>query len=85
MSREEQKSWVQLAGIMTGIPVILGSGPLVGWWVGQWVDRRFRTEPLGLITGLLLGVAASVSQTGRLLRFFTKDKATRRASQRERS
>jgi len=72
LDREDNRSWVRMAGILTAIPLALGAGPLVGWWIGQWCDRQFNTEPIGLVLGLCLGLAASASQTKRLLESFSR-------------
>lgn len=64
---------VQQVGLLTAIPFVLGSGPLLGWWIGQWLDKKFGTGPLCLVIGLLIGVGASTSQVGRLVRFFNKN------------
>lgn len=45
---------------------------LVGVFLGQWLDRIANTEPLFLVICLLLGLAAGVYATIRLIRqFFT--------------
>lgn len=49
-SGSEQSPWA-LAGLGMQFALAL----LLFGWVGQWADRRFGTEPYGLLAGVLLG------------------------------
>ena len=55
-------------GIFTTIPLLLAAGPLVGFVIGRFLDRQFQTAPWGLIGAILLGLAASIRETIRLIR-----------------
>lgn len=59
---------VRQIGIATTIPMILAAGPLVGYWIGQWVDRRFGSEPWGVVILALLGLAAGIKQVVHVIR-----------------
>jgi F0F1-type ATP synthase assembly protein I len=48
----------QLA-LLTAIPAILAVSPLVGFFIGRWVDKMTETEPLFAIIGLIIGFAAA--------------------------
>lgn len=37
----------------------MGLAVLVGWWVGQWLDTRFETEPYLMLLFLGFGIAAA--------------------------
>lgn len=49
-------------GTVTTIPMIFAAGPLVGYWIGQWFDARFGTDPWGKVIASLLGFGASLKQ-----------------------
>lgn len=52
---EEQKStssWVRLSGIGVELLAAIAGFTLIGYWL----DRKFDTEPWGLLIGALLGV-----------------------------
>ncbi|WP_431804812.1 AtpZ/AtpI family protein [Halobacillus andaensis] len=51
----------------------LAGGPLVGVFLGKWVDNQFSTSPLFLILGLLLGLGAGTYGTIHLVRAYTGD------------
>ena len=70
---EEKRSlsygkFVRQVGIATTIPMILAAGPLVGYWIGQWVDRRFGMEPWGTVILALSGLAAGIKQVVEIIR-----------------
>ena len=48
--------------------MILAAGPLVGYWIGQWVDWRFGIEPWGMVILVLLGLAAGTKQVIEIIR-----------------
>jgi ATP synthase protein I len=70
---DKRYRYARLVGSMGTIPVRLGVGPLVGFFIGRWVDRRLHTEPWLMIMMIALGFAASVRYTIRLLREAQKD------------
>lgn len=45
--------------LLAAIPALLIAGPAVGFLAGQWLDKKFETEPLFLITGIVLGFASA--------------------------
>ncbi|WP_101843272.1 AtpZ/AtpI family protein [Halobacillus sp. Marseille-P3879] len=51
----------------------LAGGPLVGVFLGKWVDNQFSTSPLFLILGLLIGLGAGTYGTIHLVRAYTGD------------
>jgi len=55
---EKGKATRQLA-LLTAIPAILIVAPLVGFFIGDWVDAKAETAPLFTILGLILGFAAA--------------------------
>ena len=54
-------------GALTAVPFILLLGPLIGFFMGSWIDRRFGSYPVGTIALIILGFAASVRETVRLI------------------
>lgn len=55
------------------IPMLLVAGPLVGFFVGRFLDRTLQTAPWGLIGAILLGLAASIRETIRTIRQAIRD------------
>ncbi|WP_453992994.1 AtpZ/AtpI family protein [Bacillus nitroreducens] len=70
MRKNERKYPLRAYALMTGILSNLVGSILVGIFLGRWVDRLWDTEPLFLIVGLLLGLAAGIYATIRLVNHF---------------
>lgn len=49
-------------GNYTLIPMMMVAGPMIGFLVGHWIERRFGGEPWGGVVGVLFGLAAAVQQ-----------------------
>jgi len=59
----EAKSWAK-AGAYTGLAFILPVGMLVGYYLGDWADRKLGTKFFYLI-GIMFGFAAGLWETMR--------------------
>lgn len=46
-------------GLLTSIPFLLLGGVIVGFLIGNWLDKKFDTEPYLAALGVLAGVAAA--------------------------
>jgi len=68
--RERQVGLRQIA-LLTSIPAILLLGPLLGWWFGSYLDRRFGTAPYLMIAFIALGFVASGRETWKLIKLAT--------------
>ncbi|WP_010677200.1 AtpZ/AtpI family protein [Bacillus timonensis] len=68
--RKNDKYPLRAYALMSGILSQLVGSILLGIFLGRWIDRMLGTEPLFLIIGLLLGLAAGVYATIRLVNHF---------------
>ena len=55
-------------GLLLAIPTLLIVAPLVGFWIGDWADRRFGSGPWLGLAGLAVGFAAAGRETYRIYR-----------------
>lgn len=55
-------------GTLLSIPLMLGVSPVVGCAIGFGIDKLFGTRPIFTIVLLLLGFAAGVRETWKLIR-----------------
>lgn len=65
---EKNNRFVRQVGLLTTIPVMLLSGPLIGFLIGDYIDKRFGTTPWFMIVCLTLGIVASIRQTINIIR-----------------
>ena len=54
-------------GFLSSIPMVLAAGPLLGYVIGNFLDRKLKTPPWFLVVFLVLGFTASVRETVRLI------------------
>ncbi|QOR66514.1 AtpZ/AtpI family protein [Cytobacillus suaedae] len=68
--RQKQKHPLQAIALMSGILSQLVGSVLVGIFLGRWIDKTLNTEPLFLIFGLLLGLAAGIYAMFRMVNHY---------------
>lgn len=56
---EETGRRLRSIGYLTAIPFILLFGPLIGYFAGDWLDKRFGTEPYLMVLLITLGFIAA--------------------------
>ena len=54
--------------MLLAIPTLLIVSPLVGFFLGSFIDRRFDTAPWFTLVGLVLGFAAGAREVARIYR-----------------
>jgi F0F1-type ATP synthase assembly protein I len=59
--------WRQV-GLLSSIPFILALAPIIGFVIGQQLDRYFRTRPWLSIVLLVLGFVAGVRETIKIVK-----------------
>jgi F0F1-type ATP synthase assembly protein I len=64
----ETRTGMRQVALLTAIPAILLVGPVLGWWVGSLLDRKWGTEPYLMIVGIVLGFVASGRETWKLIK-----------------
>ncbi|MBI5367176.1 MAG: AtpZ/AtpI family protein [Planctomycetes bacterium] len=67
---DDLRTW---AGIGSIGPV-LAAGVLFGYFVGDWLDRRFGTQPWCMVVGLLLGSAGGFVEVFAILQKYSARK-----------
>ncbi len=56
---ENSRRDIKQIGLFATIPGLLLGGPLIGYFVGWWLDGKFETKPYLAALGVLMGVAAA--------------------------
>jgi F0F1-type ATP synthase assembly protein I len=55
-------------GLLGTIPIIMVVGPVVGFFIGKWLDSKLGTAPFLLILFLVFGFIASGKETYRIIK-----------------
>ncbi len=71
--KDEYYSYLRQAGIYTVIPIILALGPIIGYFIGNFLDRKLHTEPYLMILFLIFGFIASGKEVYRLVKKAMKE------------
>ena len=69
---------LRTAGLLLAIPTLLIVSPLVGFFLGSWVDRKLKTSPWLTITGLILGFVAAGRETYLIYRRYQAEEEQQR-------
>jgi F0F1-type ATP synthase assembly protein I len=64
--------------MLLAIPTLLIVSPLVGFFIGSWLDRRFNTSPWITVVGLILGFVAAGRETYLIYRRYTAEEERQR-------
>ena len=68
-SRKDKKNNdLRQYSLLAAVPTILIAGPGVGFFVGQWLDNKFDTDPLWLLIGIVLGFGAAGVEIAKLVK-----------------
>ena len=63
----------QLA-LLSVIPALMVVAPLVGFFIGNWADGKFGTEPFLAILGLILGFASAGKEIYKVIKRVSQSK-----------
>ncbi|MCX6828742.1 MAG: AtpZ/AtpI family protein [candidate division Zixibacteria bacterium] len=67
-NKKKGRSEIRQLGLLGTIPILLAVGPLVGFFIGRWLDEKLGTEPFLLVLFLIFGFIASGREIYRLLK-----------------
>ncbi len=64
MQKNEEDKYKQYKqiGLLTTIPFMLAAGPILGYLIGSFLDKKFGTEPYLMILFITFGFIASGKQ-----------------------
>lgn len=64
---ENSRNYRQIA-LLTAVPVFLVVAPAIGFFAGQWADKKLGTDPWMVVVGLVLGFGAAAREIFVLIR-----------------
>lgn len=65
---EERRAKLQQFGAFVTIPFVLAVPPIVGWFIGRWLDKYLHTTPYFMYILLLLGIATGIRECYRIIK-----------------
>lgn len=67
------RSEIRQLGLLGTVPILLVVGPLVGFFIGRWLDDKLGTEPFLLVLFLIFGFIASGREIYRIIKRAEKE------------
>lgn len=71
--KDEFYSTLRQAGIYTAIPILLALGPIIGYFIGNLLDKKLHTEPYLMILFIIFGFIASGKEVYNLVKIAMRD------------
>jgi ATP synthase protein I len=72
-SEDDRYRAVRRAGLLTTVPVLLAASPVIGFYIGRFVDGKFQTDPTFSIIFLILGFVAGAVQVARVVKLANRE------------
>ena len=69
-NKESKLKMAKQVGIYITVPFVLAVPPMIGWFLGQWLDAFFNTSPYLMYLFLLLGFASGFRELYRIIKRF---------------
>ncbi|MBA2727830.1 MAG: AtpZ/AtpI family protein [Parachlamydiaceae bacterium] len=60
-------------GAFITIPFVLAVPPVIGWLIGNWLDKTFDMAPVFMLSLILLGFIAGFREAYRIIKKFGED------------
>ena len=69
--------WIKIGGLLSFLPFVLAAGPLGGYMLGSYLEKRFGLPAYILVISITVGFAVSVRETVRIVKIAlrTQEKA----------
>ena len=72
---DEKYSKMRRAGLLTAIPLVLAIAPVIGFFMGDFLDDRLGTEPYLMIVFVVLGFIAGAREVHKLVKKAYEDES----------
>ena len=66
--KDKKNNDLRQFSLLAAVPTLLIAGPGVGFFIGQWCDKKFQTDPICLIIGIVLGFGAAGIEIANLVK-----------------
>ncbi len=57
--RDDRYSTYRQIGILTTIPILMAVGPILGYYIGNFLDQKLGTTPYLMVVFILFGFVAA--------------------------
>lgn len=67
-NKEDVYKWIKIAGLISFIPFILAVGPVGGYFIGNFITKKFNLNSSITFIFIILGFAVSISETIKIIK-----------------
>ena len=60
--------WIKIGGLLSFLPFVLGAGPIAGYFLGSYLEKKFSLSPYVSIALITIGFMASLRETIRIVK-----------------
>ena len=71
--KAEKRRHLRQIGLLGTIPILIAVGPVVGFFIGRWLDEKLGSEPYLLVLFLIIGFIASGREIYGIIKRAEKD------------
>ncbi len=71
--KNKDYSYIRVAALYTTIPIILAVGPIIGYFIGNFLDKKLHTSPYLMILFIVFGFVASGREVYNLVKRATQE------------
>ena len=68
--------WIKIGGLLSFIPIIIAAGPLAGYFLADYLEKRFGLPRYAVFICIAVGFIASLRETIRIIRLALKTEET---------
>jgi F0F1-type ATP synthase assembly protein I len=61
------------AGLLSTVPFLLAASPIIGFYMGRFLDVKFGTDPTFSIIFLILGFVAGAVQVAKIIKLANRE------------
>lgn len=65
---EKQRKQMEMMISYTTLPFVLAIPPIVGWYIGSWLDKSFETSPYMMYILIVLGIVGGGREFYRIVK-----------------
>ena len=68
MQKQKLYKWIKIGGLLSFLPFVMAAGPLGGYLIGDFLQKKFGLGPVAMAVCIILGFLGSAVETVRVIR-----------------
>jgi hypothetical protein len=68
MQKEKIYKWIKIGGLLSFLPFVMAAGPLGGYLIGDFLQKKFGLGPVAMAVCIILGFIGSAFETVKIIK-----------------